>query len=115
MCPHRKRPPEAQARQRSADCVVGATWCAPDDPLPPADLACDPGVQAATVGSASAASTASVLPARLQRTGAPDSGILTGHGLGQLHGFIDQPLHDLRFWHGRDHLALDEDLALAVA
>src|SRR5579859_4829957 len=30
------------------------------------------------------------------------------------HGLFDQRLHDLRLRHGLDHLALDEDLALAV-
>src|SRR5579875_2076448 len=35
--------------------------------------------------------------------------------LGQLHGLVDEGLHDLRLGDGRDHLAPDEDLALAVA
>src|SRR6202021_969792 len=34
--------------------------------------------------------------------------------LGQSHRLFDQGLHDLRLRHGRDDLALDEDLALAV-
>ena len=37
------------------------------------------------------------------------------HALGDPHGLLDQGLDDLRLGHGLDHLALDEDLALAVA
>src|SRR5262245_21903576 len=37
------------------------------------------------------------------------------HALGDPHGLFDQGLHDLRLGHGLDDLALDEDLALAVA
>ncbi len=37
------------------------------------------------------------------------------HLLGDLHGLLDQRLHDLGLGDGLDDLALDEDLALAVA
>src|SRR3954447_7785049 len=37
------------------------------------------------------------------------------HLLGDLHRLVDQRLHDLRLGYGLDDLALDEDLALAVA
>src|SRR5690606_20137187 len=37
------------------------------------------------------------------------------HAFGDAHGLLDQGLHDLRLGHRLDHLALDEDLALAVA
>ncbi|CAL2070463.1 protein of unknown function [Streptomyces murinus] len=37
------------------------------------------------------------------------------HLLGQLHGLLDEGLHDLGLGDGLDDLALDEDLALAVA
>src|SRR5580704_2071749 len=35
--------------------------------------------------------------------------------LGEAHSLLDQRLHDPGFGHGGDHLAADEDLALAVA
>src|SRR6478609_2702141 len=37
------------------------------------------------------------------------------HLLGEAHGLLDEGLDDLRLGHGLDDLALDEDLALAVA
>src|SRR6478736_651287 len=37
------------------------------------------------------------------------------HALGDLHRLFDERLDDLRLRHGLDDLALDEDLALAVA
>src|SRR6185295_9074541 len=37
------------------------------------------------------------------------------HGLGDPHGLLDQRLDDLVLGHGLDHLAVHEDLALAVA
>ena len=37
------------------------------------------------------------------------------HLLGEAHGLLDERLDDLRLGHGLDDLALDEDLALAVA
>src|SRR5690242_19320252 len=37
------------------------------------------------------------------------------HLLGDPHGLLDEGLHDLRLGDGLDDLALDEDLALAVA
>src|SRR4029453_170637 len=37
------------------------------------------------------------------------------HGLREPHRFVDKGLDDIGFFHGLDHLATDEDLALAVA
>ena len=37
------------------------------------------------------------------------------HLLGQAHGLLDEGLDDVGLRHGLDHLAADEDLALAVA
>ena len=47
--------------------------------------------------------------------GCADVDALVLHGLGDPHGLLDERLDDLRLGHGLDHLALDEDLALAVA
>src|SRR5262245_4557595 len=42
-------------------------------------------------------------------------GDVDAHALGQAERLLDQDLDDLRLRHGLDDLALDEDLALAVA
>ena len=48
-------------------------------------------------------------------TGAPLRSIVLSMLFGDAHRFLDQSLDDLRLGHRLDDLALDEDLALAVA
>src|SRR5690606_34714822 len=74
------------------------------------------------VGAAGAAGPGAAAPGvrPVVSVGDGDRGLARGHAvllhlLGQLHGLVDQRLHDLRLGHGLDHLALDEDLLLAIA
>ena len=54
-------------------------------------------------------------PVTAQETVTLAPGLDRLHLLGDAHGLLDEGLHDLRLGDGLDDLALDEDLALAVA